>query len=105
MKVLSVLIVCASAIKAPGDFYPVEGGIKDKTLMDKNGPHWRKAWPEGAIDNGDNDAETITEYNKPTGRPRADPPKTYPTWYEYEPHSLTMNNENQGMYSSVKGFD
>ena len=30
-----------------------------------SGPYWRKAWPEGATDNGDGDDDIIEAYNNP----------------------------------------
>ena len=37
-------------------------GIDEKELMDGN--HWRKAWPEGATDNGEEDSAVINTFLK-----------------------------------------
>ena len=41
---------------------PVDGhshGIPYPSIMQEQPSHWRKVWPEGAVDNGDTDAEVI----------------------------------------------
>ena len=41
---------------------PVNGhshGIPYPSIMQEQPSHWRKVWPEGAVDNGDTDAEVI----------------------------------------------
>ena len=38
-------------------------GIDDKELMDQQVSHWRKNWPEGDTDNGDNDEDVM--FNDP----------------------------------------
>jgi len=58
-------------------------GIDEKTLM--SGPHWRKAWPEGATDNGDEDSAVIDTFLAPV--PKKPDPEQH-QWFEYEPHTL-----------------
>ena len=65
-----------------------------------SGAHWRKSWPEGAVDDSTNDAETITEFNKPTPRKKPKVFKTWPTWVTYEPHTTTKFNQFEDLYSS-----
>ena len=41
---------------------PVNGhshGIPYSSIMQEQPSHWRKVWPEGAVDNGDTDAQVI----------------------------------------------
>ena len=40
------------------------GGIPYHALMNEQPSHWRKVWPEGAVDNSDGDAEIIDRFNK-----------------------------------------
>ena len=75
--------------------YPAKAGIPNGSLMDKNPSHWRKAWPEGATDAGAGDAEfeIVDRFNHPA------PPKphggyVWPTWNEFEPHTMSMNDVN-----------
>ena len=65
-----------------------------------SGAHWRKQWPEGAIDDSSNDAETITEFNKPTPRHKPKVFQTWPTWTTFEPHTTDKNDQFQDLYSS-----
>ena len=83
----------------PGKMYPPMSGIPDGSLMDKNPSHWRKKWPEGAIDGGEGDAEfeVIDEFNHPKPKKPSDD-YVWPTWNEYEPHTLSMNDEWQGKF-------
>ena len=71
-------------------------GIDYKALNEGN--HWRKQWPEG-VDNGDDDAEVMDSYHnfaavKPT---KTDPPAH--TWHTYEPHTTTIHNQFQDLYT------
>ncbi len=70
-------------------------GIDEKELMQNQGNHWRKAWPEGATDNGDEDSGVINTFLKKEA-PKPDPEQH--KWYEYEPHTLSMADEFQGIY-------
>ena len=98
--VIGALLGATQAIKmkTPGDFYPAKAGIKDKTLMDKNPSHWKKSWPEGCTDAGEGDSEfsVIDEFNHPA--PKKNDDYVWPTWNEYEPHTLSMNDVNQGRF-------
>ena len=100
-NLLIALVGATSAIRVstPGDFYPAEAGIPDKSLMDKNPSHWKKNWPEGCTDAGEGDSEfnVIDEYNRPEKKDK-DPGYVWPTWKEYEPHTLSMNDVNQGRF-------
>ena len=99
--VIGALLGASQAMRmtTPGDMYPAKAGIPDKSLMDKNGPHWRKAWPEGDTDMGEGTAEfdIIDEYNHPAP-PKPSGDYVWPTWNEYEPHTLSMNDVNQGRF-------
>ena len=71
-------------------------GIPKKSLM--TGNHWRKAWPEGVTDTDESDPPILEEYNEPACRrwgrcPPPSGPTTLP-WHEYEPHTLTWEDEN-----------
>ena len=35
-------------------------GVDEPNMMYNQAPHWRKNWPEGVIDNGDDDADVIS---------------------------------------------
>ena len=47
----------ASAVKLSYDGH--SHGIPYPAIMQEQPSHWRKVWPEGAVDNGDTDAEVI----------------------------------------------
>ena len=56
MKFLSAMAVAgAVSLTKPGNKHPVLGGIPDGSLMDKQPSHWRKSWPQGAIDDSTDD--------------------------------------------------
>ena len=61
-----------------------------------SGPHWRKAWPEGATDNGDGDDDIIEAYNTPLPhKHKTERPKYVPVKFEKYPLSedvLTTQN-------------
>ena len=46
--------------------------------MQEQGEHWRKAWPEGAVDNGDGDADVLDMFLKPEIKEKKKPKITYP---------------------------
>ena len=50
------------------------------TLMQNNPSHWRKVWPEGITDNGDEDAEVLETFLKPEEdkKKKKDKKETYP---------------------------
>ena len=47
-------------------------------LMQHNPSHWRKVWPEGAVDNADGDAEVINRFLKDEEDDKKDKKETYP---------------------------
>ena len=64
-----------------------------------SGAHWRKQWPEGAIDDSSDDAETITEFNQPTPRRKPKVLITWPTWTTFEPHTTSKFDQFEDLYS------
>ena len=68
MKAFSIiaLIVSVQAVRIEG--------VDDKDMIYNQPSHWRKSWPEGLTDMGENDAQTIEEFNQPT--PRRKPKKS-----------------------------
>ena len=54
--------------------------IPASTLMQNNPSHWRKSWPEGITDNGDEDAEVLEAFLKPEDekKKKKEPKETYP---------------------------
>ena len=46
--------------------------------MQEQGAHWRKVWPEGAIDNADGDAEVIDAFLYPVDKTKKKVKETYP---------------------------
>ena len=50
------------------------------TLMQNNPSHWRKTWPEGIVDNGDEDSSVIEMFLKPVDEKKKKVAKkeTYP---------------------------
>ena len=67
-------------------------GIPVKALMQNHPSHWRKQWPEGAIDNSDGDAEILDRFNKRPKEPK-EPPIRYP-W--------TIDDDAQATLDSIK---
>ena len=63
MKVIALLIAAASALTLRG--------IEKEELMQEQPSHWRKNWPEGDTDRGENDEDTINL----AGPGRKGPPK------------------------------
>ena len=67
------------------------------------GAHWRKAWPEGAVDaTGKDDASgdepIIAEYNVPLPRKKPKPTPKRPMWVTYEPHTTSSTDQFQDLY-------
>ena len=54
------------------------GGIPYPAIMQEQPSHWRKVWPEGAVDNSDGDAEIIDRFNKKPPGPPDGPQEKYP---------------------------
>ena len=48
------------------------------SLMQNNPSHWRKVWPEGAIDNADGDSEILDWFNQPEVKTKKKVKETYP---------------------------
>ena len=73
---ISLLISSAAAVSL--DSIPAE------SIMQNNPSHWRKAWPEGAVDNGDEDAGVINDFLYPIDEKLAkqEPKETYPWSYD-----------------------
>ena len=69
-KVIALLIASASAVQLEA--------IPIGALMQNNPSHWRKVWPEGAVDNADGDAEILDRFNKPEEEKKKDGKESYP---------------------------
>ena len=67
-------------------------GIPVKALMQNHQSHWRKVWPEGAIDNADGDAEVLDMFAKRPKREK-EPAIRYP-W--------TIDDDAQATLDSIK---
>ena len=73
----------------------VQEGIPDGSLMDKQPSHWKKPWPQGTTDDGNQDAETLNMFldaHAPI------PPPTQHRWVPYEPHSTSNEDQFAGLY-------
>ena len=55
----------------------LQRGISKSSLMQNQGAHWRKNWPEGAIDNGDDDSDVMNIGGNGRTMVKRDPPKKY----------------------------
>ena len=59
------------------------GGIGKKDLMQNNPSHWRKHWPEGATDNGQDDSSVIDRLDtKRRSHKEKNPRINYPWSYD-----------------------
>ena len=86
-------ILAAAAVAA----LKLSRGICDGELMYTQGPHWKKAWPQGDTDSGENDEDVVErEFD---GRPqkRAPAPAVYtaPTFEVDEDVIQTMDSLDQ----------
>ena len=71
--------------------------------MQEQGNHWRKIWPEGAIDNGDGDADILDWFNKPEIKKNDKPTITYP--YTLDEDVIdTMNSINTAQTITKKNL-
>ena len=69
-------------------------GICPEVYAYVNPSHWRKTWPEGAVDTTNDDVhaewEIVDRYNHPAPPP---PKKGWSSqWNEYEPHTTSMDD-------------
>ena len=87
MKFVLMLIGSAAAIQLKGKDY--DSYFTTGPAVYSSGSHWRKFWPEGAVDstldNPDAEFEIIDRFNHPVPPP-ADPSTPHLEWHEYEPH-------------------
>ena len=73
----------------------VQEGIPDGSLMDRQPSHWKKIWPQGLTDDGNQDAETLNMFldaHAPI------PPPTQHRWVPYEPHSTSNDDQFTNLY-------
>ena len=77
MKFTALLIASASAAQLDVVGYS-NGSIPIGTLMQNNPSHWRKVWPEGAVDNADGDADIINRFLYPVDPVKKKGGETYP---------------------------
>ena len=56
----------------------VSHGIPKKEIMQEQPSHWRKVWPQGAIDNADGDADVLNMFLYPEEKKKKKPTITYP---------------------------
>ena len=65
MKAIFVALIGACSAISMKQQYLVSGGrnvqegIDDKSLMDRQPSHWRKIWPQGLTDDGNNDVDVL----------------------------------------------
>lgn len=87
---MKVVLAALLGIAASASVSQKSSGIDYKALHE--GSHWRKAWPEG-IDDGTLDDEVFdAHHNYPFVKDaKVDPPAH--TWYTFEPHTVSMENE------------
>ena len=69
-KIIALFVASASAVQLES--------IPAGSLMQNNPSHWRKLWPEGAVDNADGDAEILDRFNQPPKKKDAGGKETYP---------------------------
>merc|ERR1711957_1148041 len=83
-------------------------GIDKGDLMQNNPSHWRKAWPEGDTDNGQDDSDVIDRlHNKHKGFKEAKPKETYPWSYDedviHTGNSLALSEHMTGKELTHEG--
>merc|ERR1740117_587094 len=88
-------------------------GIPYPALMQEQPSHFRKVWPEGAVDNSDGDAEIIDRFNRPIPGPPTGPQEKYP--WEFDSDVIRTKNsiaqaekvtgEEFGDQKQFKGLD
>ena len=74
MNKLCLALLVSSAVAVTLESIPAS------TLMQNNPSHWKKNWPEGIVDNGDEDAEILNTFLKPVDTKKKKPvgTETYP---------------------------
>merc|ERR1711908_90751 len=77
MKV-SILALVAIATQDVEAVQLASRGIPYPALMQEQPSHWKKVWPEGAVDNSDGDAEILDRFNKKPKEKAAGPEEKYP---------------------------
>ena len=96
-----LLIGSIGAINIKTRDFPSSAYFTEGPKVYSKGAHWRKFWPEGAVDttSDDPDAEfdIIDRFNHPVP-PKPDPATPIIQWYEYEPHTLSKSDQFQGAY-------
>ena len=53
-------------------------GIDKEEIMQNQASHWRKQWPQGAIDNADGDSEVMDMFAQPEKKTKEHVKETYP---------------------------
>ena len=96
-----LLIGSIQAIHIKNKDFPSPMYFTEGPKVYSKGSHWRKFWPEGAVDttSDDPDAEfdIIDRFNHPVP-PKPDPATPIVQWFEYEPHTTTHADQFQGAY-------
>ena len=75
-KVIAIFVASASAIQLDA--------IPAGAIMQNNPSHWRKIWPEGAVDNADGDAEILDRFTYPEVHTVEETKEKYPWSYSDE---------------------
>ena len=86
-KAIAILLGVASAVSVDQR----SSGIEYEALNE--GSHWRKAWPEG-IDDATGDSEVMDMLAAKEVKPEP----IHHVWYTYEPHTISMDNENENLF-------
>ena len=61
----------------------------------RTGNHWKRKWPEGAIDDGTDDGDVLNRFNVPMSKKKKPAPKeTYPWTYSADVIATGKNIEN-----------
>jgi hypothetical protein len=84
---IAILLGVASAVSIDQR----SSGIEYEALHE--GSHWRKAWPEG-IDDSTGDSEVMDMLAVKEVKPEVIPH----VWYTFEPHTISMENENEDLF-------
>ena len=102
MKVIACLVAAIAAHKITHK----ASGIDGKALMQEQPSHWRKTWPQGAVDNSEGDSEVLDMFLKPE-HVKVKKPITYPWSLDEDAvstaHSLTQAEKMTGKKLSTEG--